>query len=204
MQATSHQLSATGLCSAFPKHEWSTPPQSLHHAIPASGAEWVSGRKKHQYPPVAREQAGRSWPEFLAQADVAPGALLGPFLERQERADRLLPGLQSLLGSTTQGNGKAAELLLPQKGTCGNEECTSKNWGCIFYLLWQLSLKVFNTEIRSLYLNSCHLEKVGKNTHCAHGLSINKRNNRILDVENQEIKVIPDTCATKYTVQTNP
>lgn len=110
----------------------------------------------------------------------------------------------SLLGSTTQGNGKAAELLLPQKGTCGNEECTSKNWGCIFYLLWQLSLKVFNTEIRSLYLNSCHLEKVGKNTHCAHGLSINKRNNRILDVENQEIKVIPDTCATKYTVQTNP
>lgn len=91
--ATSPQLSSTRLCSAFPKCE-----------VPASGAEWVSGGRKHQYPPVARRPAGRSWPEFLAQADVARGAQPGLSWQGREKF---------LLASQRQRDGN--ELLLGQK-----------------------------------------------------------------------------------------
>lgn len=70
----SHQLPSAGLCSAFPKRELLALPWSLHQVIPVSNAEGAGQRRKHQYPPVARKQAGRSWPEFLAEADVAQEA----------------------------------------------------------------------------------------------------------------------------------
>lgn len=53
-------VTSTGLHSAFPKRELLALPQSLHQVIPVSNAEGVSQRRKHQYPPVARKQAGRS------------------------------------------------------------------------------------------------------------------------------------------------